>query len=197
MISTLWCTYGINYNTVNTNTHWLDYIRQDNTNFSHYYLNWGEVFPFVLWNIWKNRNHNNHNNTSCNLEWPIIIKQSLEYKLMTEKAITNSTHKAIKVKKLLQLALNSYRPAPAPPCLSSLILTGPPNFARTFISLDFVFYFCILLPLDFLVSSSSLCSHFLLNFVSNLLVSQLSSWNFCFGFFLNFSCNFSVSSLLK
>lgn len=59
-------------------------------------ISWEDIFPFIGWNLWLNRNNNNSNNinnTSHPLLASSVVKQALEYKLFTDKK--NNTLKRI------------------------------------------------------------------------------------------------------
>lgn len=46
-----------------------------------------DLFPFAVWNIWLNRNSNNHDKTclSLNLNW--VLQLAFEYKFLTEREV--------------------------------------------------------------------------------------------------------------
>ncbi|XP_075076389.1 uncharacterized protein LOC142163038 [Nicotiana tabacum] len=55
-------------------------------------LTWRDLFPFVIWNLWMNRNRNNQNSTNRVMSSMTAINHAVEYKLMTDRE-SNHTKK--------------------------------------------------------------------------------------------------------
>lgn len=76
------------YNSIdskNTKNHWLTTLRDLQPPLLPNLLNWPDLFPFVVWNIWLNRNNNNVNNTSLKFSIKSSIQLATEFKLLTER----------------------------------------------------------------------------------------------------------------
>lgn len=48
------------------------------------FLTWLELYPFIIWNIWVNRNKNNMDNTSHNASLERAIDIATKYKLLIQ-----------------------------------------------------------------------------------------------------------------
>lgn len=78
-------------------TNWLAQVKDFNHNLKYSCINWKSLFPFLLWNIWINRN-NNQNNTSNPINVDFIIQRSIEYMLLTENHYSPNKKIPIKIK---------------------------------------------------------------------------------------------------
>lgn len=81
----LWGELGIDMNNYHPNRdNWLLYLHEKNPSLSNKHQSWQNLFPFIIWNLWLNRNNNNTNNktNSISLKW--IMNQTTEYKLLME-----------------------------------------------------------------------------------------------------------------
>ncbi|KAL3324137.1 hypothetical protein AABB24_038359 [Solanum stoloniferum] len=59
------------------NPNWLDSLRKINTKITS--INWNQVFPFLMWNIWLSRNHNYHNKVNLDIPISLAITRTLEF----------------------------------------------------------------------------------------------------------------------
>lgn len=80
--------YSLNLNNISPNSdhsHWLDIIRYSNPSIPSINVTWSQLFPFSMWNLWINKNRNIENNTTINISIPFVIKQAIEYVLLTNR----------------------------------------------------------------------------------------------------------------
>ncbi|XP_070036528.1 uncharacterized protein [Nicotiana tomentosiformis] len=70
----------------NETSNWLTYIRDHNFILKiNGIISWKEIFSFAIWTIWVNRNNNLFNNTTIKAVVQYAHKQTVEYKLLTDK----------------------------------------------------------------------------------------------------------------
>lgn len=67
------------------NINWLDAIKHSNPLVPSNIINWNHLPPFLLWNIWINRNYDLENNTTNIISLPRIINQVSEFHYLTER----------------------------------------------------------------------------------------------------------------
>lgn len=76
---------------------WLVRVRDLNImSFSQHFLR-KDLFAFVKWGIWVNRNFNNHN-TSLNVSLTTIIRQASKFKFFAEKSSSTPTKHRIHIR---------------------------------------------------------------------------------------------------
>lgn len=66
-----------------SNSLWLIALRDINPSL-HNSIAWGDI-PFVIWNFWNNRNKNNENNTNISFSIIHVLRQVVEYNLLTTR----------------------------------------------------------------------------------------------------------------
>lgn len=69
------------------NDHWLIFLKDLSPSITAIpnTINWEDLFPFMIWNLWLNKNSNNINNTTHSPSHALAVKHALEYKPCTEK----------------------------------------------------------------------------------------------------------------
>lgn len=61
-VKQLWFLLGIDTGSWNNANSWLTSIRDQNVTLKSGIISWKDMFPFVIWTIWINRNNNLYNN---------------------------------------------------------------------------------------------------------------------------------------
>lgn len=75
----LWQQVGIDIKSHHPNKdNWLIYLRELNPNIDNNHISWSNLFPFIIWNIWLNRNNNNINNTSNEISLKFVLNQATD-----------------------------------------------------------------------------------------------------------------------
>lgn len=80
-----WTTLGLRFTPGIRGTQWIHSIKNLRSSTPSPYLTWEKIFPFVVWNIWINRNSNNHYNMALNFNHSHAISLALEYNFLTTK----------------------------------------------------------------------------------------------------------------
>lgn len=84
-VKEFWLLLGLDTSRWNNFSNWLTNIRDQNTILKSGIISWKDIFPFVIWTIWINRNNNLYNNTTNKAVLHYAYNQTVEYKLLTEK----------------------------------------------------------------------------------------------------------------
>ncbi|XP_070010645.1 uncharacterized protein [Nicotiana sylvestris] len=94
-----WNEIGINNTSITlVEGHWIDTVKRFQPPIPLLMLDWLEIFPFSLWNLWINRNNNNFNNDQQDLSLSVVITRAQEFKLLTYNHSSPTNKKSIKVK---------------------------------------------------------------------------------------------------
>lgn len=81
------------WQSLNISTNWpnckdnlrVDKLKNSNPSIPSTMLTWSQLFPYAIWNLWINRNNNHENNSSNHVSISSVIKQAIEYALLTTR----------------------------------------------------------------------------------------------------------------
>lgn len=80
-----WKDISLTFQVDKNTPHWLISIKNGQLYSKTQQGHWANIFSFVIWNLWKNRNYNNINNLEQTLYVNLVLNQSWEYNFVTER----------------------------------------------------------------------------------------------------------------
>lgn len=95
LVQPLWRKLGIESLPLTFTTHWLIYIKNLNPKLESQFISWTNLFPFLIWGIWINRNNNN---TNLCPSFHKILNHTPEYHFVASKGTPTQTNITIQIK---------------------------------------------------------------------------------------------------
>lgn len=98
LVHHLWDNLGIFNLPSMISHHWLIHSKNSTPKLQYPHLEWFDLFPFLIWGIWINRNYNNTDNTNLKPSLKIIYNHALEYHFLSSRSTPSQATKTIRVK---------------------------------------------------------------------------------------------------